>query len=85
MKPSRIDVHHEVAAGARKDQHLIARIGADGLEQLTHRAVILHAQLDRSTLRVRFGEDHAVGASREPVVILEQFPVIIEVRRRVKS
>ena len=54
-----------------EDHDLVFGIGADGLEHLSDRPVVLDAELDRSALGVRFYQNDAVGAARHLVEILE--------------
>ena len=61
-----------------EDHHFVFGIGADGLEKLAHRAVILHAQLDRASRGMRLRQNHAVLAAFQFVMLLESLLVLLE-------
>jgi hypothetical protein len=77
-----VGIHHELLSAAAEDQDFVLRIGADRLQHLPERAMILHAQLDRPAAGVSLDEDHAVFAPFNLVVIFEAFAVLIELWSR---
>jgi len=56
----RVGAHHELLAGAGEDEDLVLRVGADDLEHLAERALVLDRQLDRAAERVRLDQQDAV-------------------------
>ena len=70
--------HHELIARSGQDQHLVAGVGADRLQHLAERAVVLHAELDRAAQSVRRDQQDAVVAAFHPVEVPERFPVLLE-------
>jgi hypothetical protein len=76
-----IGVHHELVARPGEDQDLVLRVGADGLEHLPDRPVVLDAELDRPTVGMCLYENDAVLPALHLVEILEALFVLFELRR----